>query len=104
MVILNHHRVKLIGRVWVKAPGAGLDQWGAYICSIQEIAQHFERLLAARNRTGLVICDAREPKQNRKVSHSIFTGKHAKGDRYPHIVESPTFAVSDNHAGLQSPI
>lgn len=102
MVILRQHRARLIGRVWVKSPGMRLDPSSTYTYAIQDIAQHFERLLSARKQTGLLICDARDHKQNRQVSHSIFTRKHGlKGDSYPHLVETPTFAVSDNHAGLQ---
>ncbi len=102
LVILRYHRARVIGRVWVKAPGVGLDQWSTYTYAIQDIASHFDRFLKARNQTGQLICDTRDHHQNRRVSHSIFTRKHGlRGDRYPRLVESPTFAVSDNHAGLQ---
>ena len=49
-----------------------------------------------------MICDGRMHNQDAVVSHSIFTQKmRQSGDAYPHIVESPVFGSSKNHAGLQ---
>ena len=70
--------------------------------AIQDMARHFEHSLAAARQTGLMVCDSRMHHQDREVSHSVFTQKHRlAGDAFPHLVESPTFGVSDNHAGLQ---
>jgi hypothetical protein len=100
--MLERYRARLIGRVWVKAPGQGLHSVSTYTSAIQDIARHFDHLLARGRQTGLIICDSRMHGQNRQVSHSVFTFKHRLvGDQFPQLVESPTFAVSDNHAGLQ---
>jgi hypothetical protein len=102
VTLLEHHKAKIIGRVWVKAPGAGLNPASTYTYAIQDMARHFEHSLAAARQTGLMVCDSRMHGQDRQVSHSVFTQKHRlAGDAFPHLVESPTFGVSDNHAGLQ---
>jgi Protein of unknown function (DUF3800) len=94
---------KIVGRVWVKQPGLGLDPASTYAYAIQDVAKHFNHLLTEQGDVGQVICDSRELfTQNRQVSHSIFTIKHRhSGDALPRLVESPTFGISDNHAGLQ---
>jgi hypothetical protein len=57
---------------------------------------------ARQNDLGIVIVDSRVKRLNTQVAHSIFTQKFkSSGDLYDRIVELPTFAHSDNHAGLQ---
>ena len=52
--------------------------------------------------TGIAILDPRAKVQDRRVSSSVFTQKFkADGDRYPAIIDMPTFGQSDNHAGVQ---
>jgi len=100
--LFETHKAQIIGRIWVKAPGQGLNPASTYTYAIQDMARHFEHCLAATRLTGLLICDSRMHGQDRQVSHSVFTLKHRlAGDAYPHLVESPMFGVSDNHAGLQ---
>jgi hypothetical protein len=102
VTLLESHKAQIIGRVWVKAPGFGLNPASTYTYAIQDMARHFEHSLASSRQTGLMICDSRMHGQDRVVSHSVFTLKHRlAGDSFPHLVESPTFGVSDNHAGLQ---
>ncbi len=102
VALLETNQARIVGRVWVKQPGVGLGELQTYTSAIQDIARHFDHLCEAARRPGLMILDGRRHYQNRAVSHSIFTFKHRlAGDRLPHLVESPTFAVSDNHAGLQ---
>lgn len=51
---------------------------------------------------GIVIADSRNKQKNSNLSHSIFTQRYrSAGDPYQKIAELPTFAHSDNHAGLQ---
>jgi hypothetical protein len=100
--MLERHRVRIIGRIWVKEPGRGLNPASTYTYAIQDMARHFEHSLSGGRQTGLMVCDSRMHGQDREVSHSVFTLKHRLvGDALPHLVESPTFGVSDNHAGLQ---
>jgi uncharacterized protein DUF3800 len=100
--MLERYHARIIGRVWVKAPGAGLDRVSTYTYAIQDLARHFESLLDRSRQPGLMICDSRMHGQDQQVSHGVFTFKHRlMGDQFPHLVESPTFAVSANHAGLQ---
>ena len=102
MDLLEKHHVRLIGRVWIKGRDEGLDPQASYTYAILDIARHFEQFLAVRNLKGLMICDGRMHNQDAVVSHSMFTQKmRQSGDAYPHIVESPVFGSSKNHAGLQ---
>lgn len=100
--LLEANDARIIGRVWVKEPGAGLNPDSSYAYAIQDLAKHFDHHLSETADVGLVPCDSRLHPQNRQVSHSIFTFKHrVSGDRLPNLVETPTFGVSDNHIGLQ---
>lgn len=100
--LLESTHARIIGRVWVKQVGAALAEVPTYTFAIQDIARHFDHLCESARRPGLMVLDGRRHRENRAVSHSIFTFKHRlAGDTLPHLVESPTFAVSDNHAGLQ---
>lgn len=100
--VLERHNARMIGRVWVKAPGLGLNPASTYTYAIQDMAKHFEHSLAAARQTGVMVCDSRMHGQDREVSHSVFTQKHRlAGDPFPHLVESPMFGISNNHAGLQ---
>lgn len=102
VTMLEKYKARIIGRVWVKAPGFGLNAASTYTYAIQDMARHFEHSLASARQTGLMVCDSRMHGQDRVVSHSVFTLKHRlAGDAFPHLVESPTFGVSNNHAGLQ---
>ena len=99
---LEQCKISIIGRVWIKGVGQGLDPAPSYTYAIQDIAGHFQRYLDLKADTGLIICDSRMHNQNSEVSHSIFTLKHrAKGDKLPRIIEAPAFGSSSNHAGLQ---
>jgi hypothetical protein len=100
--LLERSNARIIGRVWVKEPGLGLDPASSYNYAIQDVARHFAHLLRIQHDVGMVICDSRMHGQNRQVSHSVFTLKHRLiGDALPELAESPVFGVSDNHAGLQ---
>ena len=102
MRTLEGQHVRLLGRVWVKALGQGLNPDATYTYAIQDIARHFEHFLAERRSKGLIICDSRMHNQNALVSHSLFTQKmRHTGDAYPSIAEVPVFGNSRNHAGLQ---
>lgn len=100
--LLAAHDAAIVGRIWVKAPGESLSPRGSYTFAIQDLAQHFEHLLASQAETGLIVCDGRLHHQDAEVSHSIFTQKHKlAGDAYPHVVEATLFGGSQNHVGLQ---
>jgi hypothetical protein len=96
------HNGRLMGRVWIKAPGAPLDPRASYAYAIQDIARTFQNYLEQRDDVGLLVCDARMQNQNAEVAHSIFTQKHQfAGDALNRLVEVTTFGHSVNHAGLQ---
>ncbi len=102
MDMLEYHDAKIFGRVWVKEIGGPCDDRATYTFSVQAVCGDFQNLLESRGDTGLVIADSRSPTPNAAVAHSIFTQKFkTDGDRYPHILEMPTFGHSQNHAGLQ---
>ncbi|MBO9577369.1 MAG: DUF3800 domain-containing protein [Microbacteriaceae bacterium] len=100
--LLEEFDVHLLARIWVKAVGRSLDVRKRYGYTLQDFAAAFERHLAIRGESGILIADSRESRLNTQVAHSVFTQKwKAAGDPYPHIREVPLFASSDNHAGLQ---
>lgn len=93
---------KIVGRVWIKAIGTGLDPRTTYTFAVQDIAAHFEHYLQVNDELGILLCDARSPASDVLVGHSVFTQKHkAIGDAIPHIVEAPVFGRSQNYAGIQ---
>ncbi|MEO3805030.1 DUF3800 domain-containing protein [Nonomuraea sp. B1E8] len=100
--LVEAHRCRLIGRIWIKEPGKALRPEGSYCYAVQDISTHFAQFLAAQNSVGIVIADGRNHHTNRNVAHSIFTQKwRTGGDPYPALRDVPLFAASDNHAGLQ---
>lgn len=100
--LLEQHNVKVMARVWIKADGKSLNMKKSYGYAIQDITRDFNAYLESVDDFGTVIADSREHKLNIDVAHSVFTQKwKAGGDPYPRVSEVPTFAASDNHAGLQ---
>lgn len=100
--LIELHDIRLLGRVWVKASTSALDPDATYTFAIQDISRHFEHFLRTQNANGLVVCDARGHGQDMRVAHSVFTLKHqSTGDTMPRLIETPTFAKSNNHAGIQ---
>ena len=62
----------------------------------------FQKYLETQDDLGIFIADSRTARDNTQVSHSIFTQKFKlSGDKYDRIIDLPTFAHSNNHAGLQ---
>jgi hypothetical protein len=93
---------KIVGRVWIKGIDQPFDGIAVYTSSIQAVSTYFHDYLARQNDLGIMIADSRLKHLNSRVAHSIFTQKFkSSGDLYDRIVELPTFAHSDNHAGLQ---
>lgn len=102
MDMLEYHDAAIFGRVWVKEIGRRCDDRAIYTFSVQSVCEDFQNLLESAGDHGLVIADSRSPTPNAAVAHSIFTQKFkTNGDRYPRILEMPTFGHSQNHAGLQ---
>ncbi|HEU5271238.1 MAG TPA: DUF3800 domain-containing protein [Jatrophihabitans sp.] len=101
--LLNAHHAKIVGRVWVKELGRGMNPAASYNFAIQDIARHFSAYLTVQGSTGVMICDAREHAANVLSAHSVFTDKFRTGsDPIPAITEIPVFGHSENHAGLQA--
>jgi hypothetical protein len=100
--LVEAHDCQVVGRVWIKTPGKGMNPDSSYCFSVQDICEHFSQSMAAAGEVGVLIADARNHLTNRLVAHSIFTQKwRTGGDPYPALREVPLFAASDNHAGLQ---
>ena len=95
-------RVRMVGRVWIKPVGGEFKGNEIYTFSAQSIAENFHRFLADSQTRGVIVCDSRRPQSNIKVAHSVFTRKfRAAGDCFPRLLDSPFFADSQNHAGIQ---
>lgn len=93
---------RIIGRAWIKGVNEAINTTAIYTSSIQYLATWLNRYLASANAVGAVICDSRTAFQNAQVSHSIFTGKLSQpGDKFPQLVEVPTFGHSQTHAAMQ---
>lgn len=100
--LLEAHGCRLVGRVWIKEPGKGMNPEASYCYAVQDIAQHFGQYLETQDDAGVLIADSRKHHTNLRVAHSVFTQKwRTGGDPYPALREVPLFAASDNHAGLQ---
>lgn len=99
--LLRRHAVKVVARIWIKAPGSPFKGTAVYTSSIQGLCTYFEHYLTQRDQRGLCIADSRNKSKNLRVSHSIFTQKFSANPSYERLVELPTFGHSDNHAGLQ---
>lgn len=100
--LLEQQRIKIIGRVWVKAVGQPMNPTAIYTSSVQAVFRYFQHYLTQQDDVGLVIADSRRKAQNSEVAHSIFTQKFGVGgDQYDRILEMPTYGHSENHVGLQ---
>ena|ERR1700684_441837 len=102
MDLLEYHDAKIFGRIWIKDIGARCDDQSVYTFSVQAICADFQNMLETTGDSGFVIADSRSPALNANVAHSVFTQKFmTEGDRYPRVLEMPTFGHSQNHAGIQ---
>lgn len=100
--LLEHHKVRLVTRIWIKAAGTPFSATSVYTSSMQAIYSYFDTFLAAENDFGFCIADSRTYSLNVNVSHSVFTQKfQATTNFYSRVLELPTFSHSDNHVGLQ---
>ena len=100
--LMEDHRARIFGRIWIKEIGVPINHTAIYTSSIQAICACFQDFLASTDETGIAIADSRTHGQNTRVSHSIFTQKFkTAGDAYSRILEMPTFGHSENHVGLQ---
>jgi len=100
--LLATHQVKLVARIWIKAPGQPFNGRSVYTASIQRIYEAFDHYLATAQDYGFCITDSRQKGLNVSVAHSIFTQKYSQvAPAYPRVIELPSFGHSDNHAGLQ---
>lgn len=102
LLILQRHNVHLLARIWVKPPGQRFDGRAVYTSSIQWLYSSFEHFLQTQGSLGFCLTDSRDPLNNAVVAHSIFTQKfQSAANVYGRTLELPTFAHSENHAGIQ---
>lgn len=102
LLILQAHDVRLLSRVWVKPLGQRFDGRAVYTSSIQWLYSSFENFLHEQDSFGFCIADSRDPLNNAIVAHSVFTQKfQSSSAAYGRTLELPTFAHSENHAGIQ---
>lgn len=100
--LVETYGCRLVGRVWIKEAGKGLDPAASYCYAVQDIARHFSQHLTSQGAVGVLLADGRDHQTNLGVAHSVFTQKwRTGGDPYTPLGEVPLFAASDNHAGLQ---
>jgi len=100
--ICGNADARLVGRIWIKEPGASFDGRSVYASSLQAIAEYYHDYLARADDLGMIVADSRTASLNSQMSHSIFTQKFkSSGDDFDRIIDLPTFGHSDNHAGLQ---
>lgn len=100
--LLERHRARIFGRIWIKGIGESIDGRAIYTSSIQAICNDFQTLLDQESDNGFMIADSRDPSSDAIVAHSVFTQKfRMAGDKYSRMLEMPTFGHSKNHAGLQ---
>jgi hypothetical protein len=100
--LLGKHEVRLAARIWVKPPGGLFDGRAVYTSSVQALATCFHHHIDHHDRLGHIVLDSRTKTQNAEVSFSVFTEKfRSAGDKYPRLVDMPTFGHSENHVGLQ---
>lgn len=102
LAILKSHDTRIFATVWVKGISKPFKSRSVYTSSIQFACRTFQAYLDDRQDFGSMLADFRTVQLNDQVAHSIFTQKYrAKGDPFPRLLELPTFAVSNNHVGLQ---
>lgn len=102
--LLEDRNVRLVSRIWIKGIGQRFDGRAIYTTTTQHIAAMFQNHLSSTGDHGVMIADFRVPQSNAYIAHSVFTQKHkqgVRGDAFPSLVETATFGISDNHAGLQ---
>jgi hypothetical protein len=100
--ILEQNNALVHGRVWVKGVGSIFDGKAVYTYSVQSIYSVFQMHLTSVQDFGIVTLDSRWQQLNSQVSHSVFTQKfRMSGDAYDRIIDMPSFAHSENHAGIQ---
>ena len=100
--VLENHQARLVARVWIKGPGQPFKGRSIYTSSIQSLYRYFESYLIEKDDLGICIADSRDHLKNANVAHSIFTQKfRPQSMDYSRIIELPTFAHSENHAGIQ---
>jgi len=102
IAMLVKHDVKLLARIWVKDLGQPFNGRSVYTSSIQSLYTSFDKYLNENESFGFCIADSRDYLKNVNVAHSVFTQKfRASTGVYERILELPTFAHSENHAGIQ---
>lgn len=100
--LLLSNRCQIVARVYLKPPGGPFNGNSVYTSAVQLLCEEFNKQLAPLAERGIVIADSRQPRDNSRVSHSVFTMKYrAQGDAFPDLVEPPVFGHSENHTGLQ---
>jgi len=102
MRLLQHYRVRLVARVWIKPLGQPFNGKPVYTSSIQALYTYFDNYLTGHNDFGFCIADSRDYMKNVNVAHSIFTQKfQLSSSIYARVLELPSFGHSENHAGIQ---
>ncbi|MGG1943587.1 DUF3800 domain-containing protein [Trinickia sp. NRRL B-1857] len=100
--LLERYECRILADIWVKGIGTEFKARETYTQSVQHACRSFQAYLESKDARGFMVADFRTTQLNDQVAHSIFTQKYrAKGDPFSHILELPTFGVSNNHVGLQ---
>lgn len=101
--ILAEHEAKILARIYCKRIGRTISPNSLYTSAVQHLCRNFHNFLEWRNSDGLAVADHRDPHPNERVAHSVFTQKYrSTGIHLPRLLETPIFAQSNNHAGIQA--
>ena len=102
--LLDFYEVKIVSKCFVKKLDTALKIENIYTSCVQEFCNHFQDYLknSAPEAYGSVILDSRDHHKDKGVAFSIATQKYKSGlDRYPNLLEVPTFGTDNNHIGIQ---
>ncbi len=100
--LLDHYRVRLIGRVWIIDPAKSFNHTATYSYAVQDCSRHFDHFLDENNSRGMLMCEARNTALDSQATHSVFTQMlKTTGNSMPRLMEAPVLGRAENYAGLQ---
>ena len=102
--IINNHDIKLLTKCYVKPFNQLINFENIYTSCVQNFCSHFQHFLNSRTSQayGSVILDSRQHHKDKRVAFSIATQKYKMtSDKYPNLIEVPSFGMDNNHIGLQ---
>lgn len=102
--LINNYDIKLLTKCYVKPLDQAINFENIYTSCVQNFCTHFQNFLSSQEPQayGSVILDSREHHKDKRVAYSIATQKYKmRGDKFPNLIEVPSFGMDNNHIGLQ---